>query len=323
MESLLFDAFIPAAYRHDPAGRWKAQDAERWLVFLARHLEFTIGDPDLAWWQLPLAVPGFVLAAGVVFGVAAGVVFGVVAGVVFGAATGVVFGAATGVVPGTVFARSELSGPVHGVRFRPPRRRTIMFGAATGAAIGATLGVVVVGTAGVAVAVTSGVVFTVIAGVGFGFIDWAMDQKGAPLDLSSAADPLTVLARDRRTATAFGFTWGVVSGTVAGLLTGATAGAAVGIVAGAMFGLVFGVASSFGRMAWPSYGLARIWLVLRRRLPWPLMGFLADAHRRGVLRQAGAVYQFRHIELQHRLANRDADSQQANPSFAAATMADG
>ena len=39
VEAHLFDAFIPAAYRHDPAGRWKAQDAERWLVFLARHLE--------------------------------------------------------------------------------------------------------------------------------------------------------------------------------------------------------------------------------------------------------------------------------------------
>jgi hypothetical protein len=46
------------------------------------------------------------------------------------------------------------------------------------------------------------------------------------------------------------------------------------------------------------------------------MSFLADAHRRGVLRQVGAVYQFRHIELQHRLANRDADEQQANSSTA-------
>jgi hypothetical protein len=34
------------------------------------------------------------------------------------------------------------------------------------------------------------------------------------------------------------------------------------------------------------------------------MRFLADAHQRGILRQAGAVYQFRHIELQHRLATR-------------------
>jgi len=44
--------------------------------------------------------------------------------------------------------------------------------------------------------------------------------------------------------------------------------------------------------------------VLRRGMPWSLMGFLADAHQRGVLRQAGAVYQFRHIELQHHLASR-------------------
>jgi hypothetical protein len=38
--------------------------------------------------------------------------------------------------------------------------------------------------------------------------------------------------------------------------------------------------------------------------PWPLMSFLADAHQRGVLRQAGAVYQFGQLELQHRLATR-------------------
>jgi hypothetical protein len=56
-----------------------------------------------------------------------------------------------------------------------------------------------------------------------------------------------------------------------------------------------------------AYLLARSWLATRHRLPWPLMNFLADAHRRGVFRQAGAVYQFRHIELQHRLANRDAE----------------
>jgi hypothetical protein len=34
------------------------------------------------------------------------------------------------------------------------------------------------------------------------------------------------------------------------------------------------------------------------------MSFLEDAHRRGVLRQTGAVYEFRHIELQHRVATR-------------------
>ena len=34
VESLLFDAFIPAAYRQALTGRWNAQDAENWLISL-------------------------------------------------------------------------------------------------------------------------------------------------------------------------------------------------------------------------------------------------------------------------------------------------
>jgi hypothetical protein len=57
VESLLLDAFIPATYRHEPLHSWTAQDAERWLVFLAGHLGQTIRGPDFAWWQLNRAVP--------------------------------------------------------------------------------------------------------------------------------------------------------------------------------------------------------------------------------------------------------------------------
>ena len=95
-----------------------------------------------------------------------------------------------------------------------------------------------------------------------------------------------------------------------GILNGVTAVIVVGIVygAGAGAGVAVGAVSSgiasFVFSAWPSYGIARIWLAMRQRLPWQLMGFLDDAHRRGVLRKSGAVYQFRHIELQHRLAAR-------------------
>lgn len=34
------------------------------------------------------------------------------------------------------------------------------------------------------------------------------------------------------------------------------------------------------------------------------MTFLDDAHRRGILRQNGAVYEFRHVLLQRHLAGR-------------------
>lgn len=97
VESLLFDAFIPAAYRHDFTGPWNVQDAERWLEFLARHLERTITSPDLAWWQLRLAVPGFPRAVRsavmVGVGIVVGILFGVLAGSLAGTVAGTVAGA--------------------------------------------------------------------------------------------------------------------------------------------------------------------------------------------------------------------------------------
>ena len=52
-----------------------------------------------------------------------------------------------------------------------------------------------------------------------------------------------------------------------------------------------------------SYVGARIWFSARGRLPWRTMTFLADASRRGVLRQTGATYQFRHARLQEQARN--------------------
>lgn len=45
----------------------------------------------------------------------------------------------------------------------------------------------------------------------------------------------------------------------------------------------------------------RVWLPANGRLPWALPRFLEDAYERGVLRRAGAVYQFRHARLQDHL----------------------
>jgi len=48
--------------------------------------------------------------------------------------------------------------------------------------------------------------------------------------------------------------------------------------------------------------VARCWLTATGALPWRLTRFLADAHTLGILRQVGAVYQFRHARLRRRLA---------------------
>ncbi|BBC28955.1 hypothetical protein SGFS_002460 [Streptomyces graminofaciens] len=55
--------------------------------------------------------------------------------------------------------------------------------------------------------------------------------------------------------------------------------------------------------AWGRWLTARLWCAATGQLPWRLMTFLDDAHSRGVLRQAGAVYQFRHLKLQERLVS--------------------
>jgi hypothetical protein len=49
------------------------------------------------------------------------------------------------------------------------------------------------------------------------------------------------------------------------------------------------------------------WLTFRGKLPWKIMGSLDDAHRLGLLRTAGAVYEFRHAELQDHLAKSRGD----------------
>lgn len=69
-----------------------------------------------------------------------------------------------------------------------------------------------------------------------------------------------------------------------------------GILPGAMCAVLVLLAR-----AWPRFRLAAFLLAVQGRLPWHLFGFLADARRRGVLRQSGGTFQFRHIRLQERL----------------------
>ncbi|MFE9927556.1 helix-turn-helix domain-containing protein [Streptomyces sp. NPDC005533] len=78
---------------------------------------------------------------------------------------------------------------------------------------------------------------------------------------------------------------------------------------GLALGAVGGVAGSLSYvLAFTAWGqwvlLARVWLPLTGRLPWATVAFLEDAYRRGVLRQVGAVYQFRHARLQRHLRGR-------------------
>ena len=126
-------------------------------------------------------------------------------------------------------------------------------------------------------------------------------------DLTVTTDPHAALIRDRSTYWTLGAVFGLLGGLGGGLFSAVLGGLAFGLGGGLLAGLGLGLWYSNTEAAWGRFVLARYWLALRRRLPWRLMGFLADAHKqRGVLRQAGAVYQFRHVDLQRRLATRPA-----------------
>ncbi|MEU4522979.1 hypothetical protein AB0F52_30255 [Amycolatopsis sp. NPDC024027] len=78
-------------------------------------------------------------------------------------------------------------------------------------------------------------------------------------------------------------------------------------IAGGVAALVWLMSSrpnSLAMTAWTQWlVLTRVWYPITRRLPWALLAFLADAHRRGVLHQVGSRYRFRHLELLNHLTH--------------------
>ncbi|HKN56188.1 MAG TPA: NACHT domain-containing protein [Amycolatopsis sp.] len=120
-------------------------------------------------------------------------------------------------------------------------------------------------------------------------------------------------ARDRNVATITPSTsWradrnlSVIRCLVTGLLGGLSLGVEFGFIWGWPIGFFGGCLLGFvtGRHhAWFVFLLATMVLAVRGRLPLRLMTFLDDAHRLGLLRAVGPIYQFRHSELQDHLAD--------------------
>jgi hypothetical protein len=372
VELHLFDAFVAAQYRSDarPRDRRKAAKAEKWLTFLACHLEVTIEGTDFAWWELQRSVsplvpallagcvaglaaalaaglgtavhgPGTALAAGFGagttygLGIAAAMTFiisrhrsyrnasfnslisGVTAGLGAGLGTGIAFGMSSaiqhgpvaglkaGLVPaliygianaaaiGLVTVRGQAPGPSRTLRWRFSIRS---LAAAVAAGLGA--GILNGLPGGSVTGPVDGLIAAIATALAVGL---ATGLTGVQQDPArAAASPDAALRRDRGAA----FTIMLCSGLGVGVLFALGYSPLVGLGVALTTGLAFGLAVSMPKTAWPTYGLTRGWLAAHRRLPWSLMTFMAEAHRRGILRRVGTVYQYRHAGLQHRLASR-------------------
>ncbi|MCX5143081.1 helix-turn-helix domain-containing protein [Streptomyces sp. NBC_00338] len=158
-------------------------------------------------------------------------------------------------------------------------------------------------------------VLGLIFGVGAGLVFGVMAVLEAPLDVTSAATPAGLLASNRATVLrqvlvlvpaltlAIAFGGEVITGLLEGPLGTLIWRAGDGLVIGVTGGLGGTCAYALSFTAWGRWlVLSRVWLPLTGQLPRDPAAFLDDAYRRGVLRQTGAVYQFRHIRLQHHLA---------------------
>ncbi|MFJ5675696.1 NACHT domain-containing protein [Streptomyces sp. NPDC093097] len=151
-------------------------------------------------------------------------------------------------------------------------------------------------------------------GLGIGLVLGITAWLEVPSDIDSAARPSALLHDNRKNVAFHMLVWALVFGLAAGFASGLSSDPVGritnGPVRGILTGLVFGGETAFGGglgyglcfTAWGQWvALSRIWLPLTGRLPWALVAFLDDACERGVLRQAGAVYQFRHAALRDHL----------------------
>ena len=126
-----------------------------------------------------------------------------------------------------------------------------------------------------------------------------------PIPVRSAVSPTDLLRTDRRAVVHLSLLSTLTFGLVGWLFYGLKDQFLNWFVVTTVGGLGIGLAYGLSLTAWGHWvTFARIWLPLTGRLPRNPGAFLKDAHRRGVLRQAGAVYQFRHARLRDRLTRQ-------------------
>lgn len=387
VEDHLTHGLVDAAYAPDPdlpegsaeRDRWSAEQARRWLTFLACYLHDR-RERDLAWWLMssrlmsPWAGPLAGLGIGGVLVLAAVVWMSVTQSIALddrskATVAALCIGGAFALFNSLVWYASgarppgRLSWSVRGSTGRLLRGFRVGAALALVCVVPLLLGVTAIrvidepGGRGTPRAVELYVEALTISGalaVVVGLALAAHNLLDAPPLRATQVSPINSLAQDRRSA--------LVSAMVAGLVVALTG--LIGWYAGLVFGDVLlrqltnwtgwpgpydvgmlaadrwdELTGAFGNWrsavgvavllpgtfftllvlmgrAWPRFLLARIYLAARGRLPWRLMTFLADARRRELLRQAGGVYQFRHIRLQETLAGEPtyADEQHARAS---------
>jgi hypothetical protein len=320
-----------------PRHVWDPDDAERWLSFVAHHMSKS-GTRDFQWWQLYREVhrrwATFVgaLTVGLTIGVTVGVTGGLTIALthavpgtlgdafIFSFAGGLTGGLVGGLTGGVLLELMKSSGvePAYAdVRLKGRLRLlagNLVFGLTIGLAVGmiTALGFGLVG--GLIGGVRESLVFGLAVGAAGGLTIGLSRWVSTPVTDARPQTPVFTLRRDLELvyvrSVVFGFTLGPAFG-IAGALAKGFAGPLAGIEAGVAFGVAGGLvfALTFDLTGASSTYLAALSVLYgRHHVPIRLMRFLDDAHRVGLLREAGPAYQFRHAKLQDHLTQTYRDS---------------
>ncbi|MFI9811367.1 NACHT domain-containing protein [Saccharothrix variisporea] len=304
----LLDKVVDVAYTRQPAGpepRYTANRARQVLGHLARRMAQD-GTREFAWWTVHRWVdsPGAVLVRALAVWYATAIVIALPFGLAYWIADGRGFGYGLPVGLSTGF----MAGVITMARKIRPRRiiyrwwlgpitaRGLLISLPVGAAAAFGAVIVQVGDIRFEWRLALVAVFWLV----FGFAG----SLFSPVRDDDPYDPIESWRQDTRTGLAFGIMagFGVAALALLHLGTrfdpGPSEMVAIGLLAG-FAGLLS--AGPVPTAAWPVFW-CQVQLALRHRTPVRLLRFLEDARRRGVLQAVGPVYQFRHAELQDRLA---------------------
>lgn len=305
IEDHLLQQFIPSVYEAATA------KAHKYLSYLAR--EATRNNPagEIAWWRLADRTPrlGQVMllaTCAAMVALVAHFTFAQVAAKSWGIAAWQVIALAC--IPALLLGLASARSPAP-VRLSFSRRTIAVLLTLATALLLAT-----------AWLITKSFPFPVLAAAGALYLVLAIRWTRIPGDVTSASSPRDLLRSDRLAALTVSAgnaltgdpdqvvfslilwtpvlalsTWASAGGS--GTTTGGT-WLATGVASVVLF-VVYGMACT----AWGCFSWSRMLLAATGQLPWRTMRFLEDAHRRGVLRQSGGSYQFRHTRLRERLAD--------------------
>ncbi len=310
IEGHLLGAILPAAYLE---AEWTPEQAAGWLSFLANYLKRNVTH-DLAWWRLHHAAgPRFVLwstgSVGLTVWLAGWLLTMPMVGPLWSLLMGFVFAFPAGLLTGALYLTrvvpepAQVRGRGRNLATRLVRRFARTFLITMGVLVGLTivLGQLDALAAPLGTTLLHNLRIGPLVGLVFGLVSVLSAWFSAPVAAVTAPSPRSALHDDRVALVVQGLAGGFVIAlpmTLMMSMDGWTWGLRFGLLSLLAATFVFGL----GCAASSWYGLSHISLALRGKLPWRLMRFLDDAHGRGVLRQAGAVYQFRHALLRDHLA---------------------